>query len=1135
MKKMFEPVAIIGRACLFPETLNPSQLWQHVLAKNDCLSTADDEGWRINPSLLKDSLTTRGGFIKKFTTVFNSQEFFLTSEEILNLDYGCQWLMHVGREALQDAGFSLDHMHQFRGGIIIGNLSYPTHGLGKYSEAVWLNKNGFQSTKLHPANRFMSGLPAVLMAKALNVKGKAFALDAACASSIYAIKLACDELQLGKADLMLAGAVNASDSLLLNRGFAALHALSKSGNSRPFHKEADGLIPAQGAGIVVLKRLTDAIKDKNKIYGVIRGIGLSNDGRSSGFLIPSEIGQVRAMREAYEVAGIQPNDVSWIECHATGTVVGDATEIRSMKQVFKDQELHIGAIKANIGHSITAAGMAALINVLNAFQAQQKSPTRCASELPADALLNSNFQILDKPTEWKPINGKRIAGINCFGFGGNNAHMIIEEAGVMPDASVASDLASSVFSQSIAIVAISILAGSTKNCAEFSKALFQNQSQIKEFYPGYHGGHMESVDLSIKETKFPPADLKNTLGQQLAILKCAQQIFSEIKNNKPEKTAVLVGMQCDAEITHYGLLLRLACLLPDKDPAWLAATQAAMLKPLNAAYTLGAMPNIVTNRINCQYDLQGPSYSVCAEEISGLMALELGMHELQTSSLDLVLVGAVDMSCEVVHHSALQHLLSLDNHYSGDVAVMIALKRVEDAIADNNTIYAILSDDDKPSLELNNQDSIITKLFGHSHTASGLLHVASAALACHEKLLPFESRLPISWIAKQGKRSAKITSQVLNTDVKKTITISEFIAKHKKSNLKKHPPFISQPIKGEIAFVFTGATASYAGMGHSLFMHYPHLLDAIAKQAPSTQEIIKKMYTTTNWSMLEELQIFSLLSQLHARFTQDILKIKPHATIGYCSGETNALYGLRAWHDLEELYQDVAASELYTDTLAGNFSILPKEWQNYSPKWVSWRVFANVDGVKEIIHKEEKVRLTIINTANDCIIAGNPDACQRVLKKLKNPKANLLNYSMVIHCPEFRPYSEQWRKIHYRKTYSVPDVRFYSTGTGKYYYPTADTAAEALLSQASDTVDFPRVIQNAWNDGVRIFIEHGPRDLCSRFIKEILADKEHLVVSLDHVQVDSLTKVSQAASQLLAAGVEMDDSVFADEKEKVSC
>src|SRR6185503_1163343 len=193
--------------------------------------------------------------------------------------------------------------------------------------------------------------PAHLVARAIGFQERSFALDAACASSLYALRLACDMLHDRRTDVMLAGGVCHVDDLILHLGFTALQAISMSGRSRPFHRDADGLVPAHGAALVVLKRLDDAERAGDHILGVIRAVGLSNDGRSRGLLVPSEEGQVRALGAAYTMAGLDPREVSLVECHATGTPVGDGVEIRGMKRVYEGaRDVPVGSLKSNLGH-----------------------------------------------------------------------------------------------------------------------------------------------------------------------------------------------------------------------------------------------------------------------------------------------------------------------------------------------------------------------------------------------------------------------------------------------------------------------------------------------------------------------------------------------------------------------------------------------------------------------------------------------------------------------------------------------------------------------------------------------------------------------------------------------------------------
>ena len=210
---------------------------------------------------------------------------------------------------------------------------------------------------------------------------------------------------------MLAGAVNRCDDLFIHTGFCALQAMSKTGQSRPFHAGADGLVPAEGAGFVVLERLEDALAAGRTIHGVIRGVGLSNDGRGRGFLAPSAAGQAHAMRGAWKAADLDPATANLIECHATGTVLGDATELDSMAQVFS-HDLPIGSLKSNLGHLITTAGVAGLLKVLRGIEVRQRFATLHVDH-PNPALDSVPFRVLTQNEPWE-ADGPLRAGINAF-------------------------------------------------------------------------------------------------------------------------------------------------------------------------------------------------------------------------------------------------------------------------------------------------------------------------------------------------------------------------------------------------------------------------------------------------------------------------------------------------------------------------------------------------------------------------------------------------------------------------------------------------------------------------------------------------------------------------------------------------
>ena len=327
--------------------------------------------------------------------------------------------------------------------MIFGNIVLPTERSSSFSTEILgrfveegLGLSPAPSGPTDPLNAFPAGLPARLLARALGLSATAFTLDAACASSLYALKLAVDELRSGRADAMLTGGLSRPDPLYTQMGFSQLQALSPRGKPAPFDVNGDGLIVGEGAGFFVLKRLGDALRQGDTIHALIRGIGLSND-VAGDLLAPSSEGQLRAMRAAYEQAGWSPRDVDLIECHATGTPVGDSVEVQSLKALWQGADATssadrcvIGSVKSNVGHMLTAAGAAGLLKLLLALKHQVLPPTANQTRVsPRLELDGSPFRILRQPEPWlrREPSRPRRAALSGFGFGGINAHVLIEE------------------------------------------------------------------------------------------------------------------------------------------------------------------------------------------------------------------------------------------------------------------------------------------------------------------------------------------------------------------------------------------------------------------------------------------------------------------------------------------------------------------------------------------------------------------------------------------------------------------------------------------------------------------------------------------------------------------------------------
>jgi PfaB family protein len=1203
----------------------PSGRWglptEHVIATG---ASAADLSW-----------TDRGGYVTGFDQCFDPTGFAIDEDDVTTLDPLFQWLLHTAREALRDAGYEES---EARVGAIFGNLSFPSASMSRYAESIWRAGTDVAPKEPgpDPRNRFTSGLPALILERALELRAGAFALDAACASSLYAIKYACDWLHDDRADLVLAGAVNCADDLFIHVGFSALSALSKSGRSRPFHREADGLMPAEGAAFVALRRLADARRDGDEILGVIRGIGLSNDGRGQGALVPSSEGQVRAIRAAYEMSGVLPQDISLLECHATGTAVGDTTEIASLGEVFGSmpEPLGIGSLKSNMGHLITAAGVAGLIKVLEAMRESIRPPTLYAED-PIDALAGSSFRVLCKPEPWlvpdHVSDGVRRAGISAFGFGGNNAHLIVEqfdpEAPIAIPAPVDPKLAKFVVGEGlkpVAIVGIGVVAAECPDRAAFSEALLSGKSCVKPNASGELEGRIDSFEIDIAALGIPPNDLRQTLPQQLLMLDAGRQAADEVKLLPRERTGVYVGMGADPEVARYGARWRLAewvgaLRLDASDRAQqdfedgLASARNGVVDVLETAGVIGSMPNIVANRLNRQLDLAGPSCTISLEERSGLEAVRVALRALQAREIDAALVGAVDMSCEPVHVAAMRECLGTSGPEApGDAAVALVLKRLEDAQRCGDRIYAVIESDGETA---NQGDALdfgpksemgsMSDRFGHAHAASGLLHLTAAALSLHHRRRPDgrpwlsssrrSARIAVSamhgviggessWLLHEhvdSKSRAESTSlgfhiyegrdadEVLQAlDEERTSTPTggspspslpvrlvlvagddETLERRKqraRAHIRDGAPagegvhFRSQPVSGDLAFVFTSAGSTYPGMGEELLAALPELGDRLGSRFDGLADAMGWVFEENGDSATNDQRLWgaSCLSQIHAELTLGLLGIQPDAAIGYSSGESNSLFALGAWTDMDAMRREIDESGLYTTELAGPFDAVARAWgaadakqlPGEESKEVRWGVFgllAPVARVREWVDREARVHLAIIHTENDCVIAGDASACRRIVQQLSeefgNGRCHELDYNMAAHVPEVDEFREQWLEIHRREVSTVPGVRFYSGGSDAAYVPETEACAQTIMNQAHQTLDFSKMIERAWADGVRIFVEHGPMSACSGWIRDILGERSQqaVVVALDR-KGRGIEQVFEAIAALIAAGVSLD-------------
>ena len=381
---MQQKIAIIGLSGLLPGSETPQQFWQNLIAGKDLTSDATVEEFGVNPDYfynpakgnLDKCYSLKGGFIRDFT--FSPEGYQIKPEFLERLDDLFKFSLYASRQALKDSGYLGNKAVLDKCGVILGNLSFPTRSTRRLFAPLYtrtletalqeiLQKSDFNLKPLAGADRYLplnmtiSCLPAAVISQALGLGAAHLSLDAACASTLYTIKLACDYLLAGKADLMLAGAVSCADPLYIHIGFSIFQAYPGEGQKHaPLDKASAGLVSSEGAGALVLKRYEDAVNDGDNIYAVVCSTGLSNDGRGKFLLVPNPKGQLLALERAYADTDVKPEDIDYLECHATGTPLGDAAEISTIDTFFGQHNTSplIGSVKSNLGHLLTAGSSA---------------------------------------------------------------------------------------------------------------------------------------------------------------------------------------------------------------------------------------------------------------------------------------------------------------------------------------------------------------------------------------------------------------------------------------------------------------------------------------------------------------------------------------------------------------------------------------------------------------------------------------------------------------------------------------------------------------------------------------------------------------------------------------------------------
>jgi len=423
-----EPIAIIGLSCRFPQAPNPAAFWELLRKGVDAITEVPSDRWDVdayhseNPDPGK--VTTRfGGFLDK-VDLFDPAFFGISPREAARIDPQQRLLLEVSWEALENAFIPPGSLAGTQTGVFVGISSYD------YSR---LQFNNPEMIDAYAGTGNAHSIAANRLSYIFDLRGPSMAVDTACSSSLVASHLACQSLRNGESDLALAGGVNLILTPELSITFSQARMLSPDGHCKTFDASADGYVRGEGCGVVVLKRLSDALRDGDNILALIRGSAVNQDGRSNGLTAPNGLAQQEVIHRALADAQIAPHQIGYVETHGTGTPLGDPIEISSLRVVLENGQANgktlIGSVKTNIGHLESAAGIAGLIKTVLALQNEAIPPHLHLKELnPYLSLEDSHIEIGTYLRPWKLREEPRLAGVSSFGFGGTNAHLILSDA-----------------------------------------------------------------------------------------------------------------------------------------------------------------------------------------------------------------------------------------------------------------------------------------------------------------------------------------------------------------------------------------------------------------------------------------------------------------------------------------------------------------------------------------------------------------------------------------------------------------------------------------------------------------------------------------------------------------------------------
>ncbi|MCP3940303.1 MAG: acyltransferase domain-containing protein [Desulfobacteraceae bacterium] len=722
VNKIKDEIAVVGIGCTLPHADNPDMLWENILNKKYSISEMPkarfDRDLYYNPDKNADdtTYTILAGHVDDFK--FDSDRFGYDEGKEKHLSRSQQMALSTAYKAVENAGLLGEDDRLItddpqRTAVIIATClanelaneiqlkywypevvsmlektkEYATLGDAEKEKIKQALQNGMEGEHkgYDPVHGILLNIEASRIARHLGARGANYVVDAACASSITAIEAAVGELLSGDHDQVIVGGVNthlAPESFI---GFAKIGALSATG-SYPFDGRADGFVLGEGSVVFVLKRMKDAIRDKDKILGVINSIGGSSDGKGKAIAAPKPKGQEMSLARCFENIRpeILPEDIGFIEAHGTSTQVGDEVELKTLATMYKNAHAGVSSIKSQIGHLLGCAGSAGLLKALLAVNKGVLPPNGKFKTLSDNCdLSDSSMYIVEDAKAWDPGTGKtRKAGISSYGFGGINYHMVVEEMTDGYEAmkrDIFSDLTYDFNEDRIVVAGLGVFLPGASNTEEFWEKLSTGEKQLshipKEHFdndayaafdknshyrlPKIKAGVIKDYKFNSIKYRMPPKMVRSIERGQLFGLEAAGEALESCglleKKGASVRTGVILGTISGERQSKNIIRVRknfIGNLIKNCSglPADIAGTVGQEIVDAicsdipenNEDTTPGLLSNIISGRIANFFDLNGPNYVLDASCASSTIAIRNATRNLKHKDLDFVLAGGVD-------------------------------------------------------------------------------------------------------------------------------------------------------------------------------------------------------------------------------------------------------------------------------------------------------------------------------------------------------------------------------------------------------------------------------------------------------------------------------------------------------------